>query len=262
MINHKFIAHDYDYICFTDNKDLLKQKTWGVWQIHPLAFTKLDNTRNNRWHKVHPHILFKEYVESIYIDGNINILTSYIFDFLKTIDKTFILPAHFSNTCIYSELDFIVKCNKDSLENIEKVRNFYKNERFPHNLGLGENNFLYRKHKDKRIIIIGETQYDWYISYMATLCGVGIAVPVDRELPINELENVVKRSRASAIIYSEKKADDIKKIIPNNLIDNFKNFIKYIRVLRTMKSPDGNNDYTRYTLDNIKYMKKEIFKDY
>ena len=66
--------------------------------------------------------------------------------------------------------------------------------------------------KDKRIIIIGETQYDWYISYMATLCGVGIAVPVDRELPVNELENVVKRSRASAIIYSEKKADDIKKI--------------------------------------------------
>ena len=29
-----------------------------------------------------------------------------------------------------------------------------------------------------------------------------------------------------------------------------------------MKSPDGSNDYTRYTLDNMKYMKKEIFKDY
>lgn len=66
--------------------------------------------------------------------------------------------------------------------------------------------------KDKRIIIVGETQYGWYLSYMATLCGVGIAVPVDRELPLNELENVVKRSRASAIIYSPKKADDINKI--------------------------------------------------
>lgn len=66
--------------------------------------------------------------------------------------------------------------------------------------------------KDKRIIIVGETQYGWYLSYMATLCGVGIAVPVDRELPLNELENVVRRSRASAIIYSPKKADDINKI--------------------------------------------------
>ena len=66
--------------------------------------------------------------------------------------------------------------------------------------------------KNKRVIIIGETQYGWYLSYMAMLCGVGIAVPTDRELPLNELENIVKRSRASAIIYSQKKEADIKKI--------------------------------------------------
>ena len=62
--------------------------------------------------------------------------------------------------------------------------------------------------------------------------------------------------------FNESIKDDIKKIVPENLTDNFKNFIKYIRVLRTMKSPDGSNDYTRYTLDNMKYIKKEIFKDY
>ena len=66
--------------------------------------------------------------------------------------------------------------------------------------------------KDKRIIVIGETQYGWYVSYMALLCGAGLAVPVDRELPDNELENVVKRSRATTIIYSQRKADSIKKI--------------------------------------------------
>lgn len=69
--------------------------------------------------------------------------------------------------------------------------------------------------KDKRVIIIGETQYAWYVSYMAMLCGVGIAVPADRELPENELENIVRRSKASAIIYSPKKAEDIKKIKEN-----------------------------------------------
>ena len=79
-------------------------------------------------------------------------------------------------------------------------------------IGLGTALIKLLNLRDKRIIIIGETQYDWYISYMAMLCGVGIAVPVDRELPINELENIVKRSKASAIIYSPKKADDIKKI--------------------------------------------------
>ena len=66
--------------------------------------------------------------------------------------------------------------------------------------------------KDERIVIIGENTYHWYVSYMAMLCGVGIAVPVDKELPVNEIENVIKRARATAVIYSTKKADVIKKV--------------------------------------------------
>lgn len=66
--------------------------------------------------------------------------------------------------------------------------------------------------KDERIVIIGENTYHWYVSYMAMLCGVGIAVPVDKELPTNEIENVINRSRATAVIYSTKKKDVIKKV--------------------------------------------------
>ena len=47
---------------------------------------------------------------------------------------------------------------------------------------------------------------------MAMLCGVGIAVPVDKELPENEIENVIRRAKASAVIYSTKKKDVIKKV--------------------------------------------------
>ena len=79
-------------------------------------------------------------------------------------------------------------------------------------LGLGTALVNVLNLKDKKVIIIGETQYGWYASYMAMLCGAGIAIPTDRELPVNELENIVKRSNASAIIYSPKKEDDIKKI--------------------------------------------------
>ena len=66
--------------------------------------------------------------------------------------------------------------------------------------------------KDERVVIIGENTYNWYVSYMAMLCGVGIAVPVDKELPANEIENVIQRSRATAVIYSTKKKDIIKKV--------------------------------------------------
>lgn len=66
--------------------------------------------------------------------------------------------------------------------------------------------------KDSRIVIIGENTYYWYVSYMAMLCGTGIAVPVDKELPENEIENVINRSKADAVIFSTKKKEIIKKI--------------------------------------------------
>ena len=57
-------------------------------------------------------------------------------------------------------------------------------------LGTALNDYL--KIKDTRIIIIGENTYHWYVSYMALLCGSGIAVPVDKELPENEIINVIQ----------------------------------------------------------------------
>ena len=69
--------------------------------------------------------------------------------------------------------------------------------------------------KDSRIVIIGENTHHWYLSYMTLLCGAGIAVPVDKELPENEIENVIKRAKASAVIFSTKKADVIRKVAEN-----------------------------------------------
>ena len=66
--------------------------------------------------------------------------------------------------------------------------------------------------KNERIVIIGENTYHWYVSYMAMVCGTGIAVPVDKELPVNEIENVINRSKATAVIYSTKKKEVIKKV--------------------------------------------------
>lgn len=81
-----------------------------------------------------------------------------------------------------------------------------------------------------RIMILSETTYDWYVSYVTLLCGDAIAIPTDKELPENELENVVKRSKADVIIYSEKKADSVKKIMEK--FPQVKYFIK-------MYSEDG-----------------------
>lgn len=104
--------------------------------------------------------------------------------------------------------------------------------------------------KDKKIVIVGETQYGWYTSYMAILCGVGIAVPIDRELPNNELENLIKRSKATAVIYSPKKADDIKKI--RSKLRNVEYFIE----MKSNKALDGKD----VGLENLIETGKNIIK--
>ena len=100
--------------------------------------------------------------------------------------------------------------------------------------------------ENKRVMIIGETQYGWYVSYMAMLCGGIIAVPTDRELPINELENIARRSKASAIIYSPKKANEIKELsekIPE---------IQYFIEMKSDKNLDGKEVGLNYLIKNGK----------
>jgi len=63
--------------------------------------------------------------------------------------------------------------------------------------------------KDKRIAIISENRYEWNVSYLAILCGTGIAVPLDKELPPNEIDNLIKRSEANAVIFSQNLAESM-----------------------------------------------------
>ena len=82
---------------------------------------------------------------------------------------------------------------------------------------------LVKKYKlqGKKVAIIGENSYNWYMSYLAVTTGVGVVVPLDKELPANEIENLLNRSKAGCIIYSSKKEDvifEIKKKVSKDVI--------------------------------------------
>ena len=57
--------------------------------------------------------------------------------------------------------------------------------------------------KDSRIAIIGENRYEWVVAYLAAVNGAGIAIPLDRMLPPNEIEAMLERSEADVIVYSD-----------------------------------------------------------
>lgn len=58
--------------------------------------------------------------------------------------------------------------------------------------------------EQKRIALIGNNSYEWCISYLAITCGNMIVVPMDKALPDNEIENLISRSEADAIICDKK----------------------------------------------------------
>ena len=56
----------------------------------------------------------------------------------------------------------------------------------------------------KKIAVIGENRYEWVVAYLAVVNGVGVIVPLDRELPSREVHNLLERAEVNAIVYSSK----------------------------------------------------------
>lgn len=77
--------------------------------------------------------------------------------------------------------------------------------------------------KDKFIALISENRYEWCITYLSTANGVGVIVPLDKELPAAELENLLKRSNACAVVYSGKHHDQLKEL--SGSLEGLKYFI-------------------------------------
>ncbi len=61
-----------------------------------------------------------------------------------------------------------------------------------------------RGYLGKRIAVIGENRYEWCLTYMAVVCGVGIIVPMDKELPEKEIHQLIQTAEVDAVIYSPK----------------------------------------------------------
>lgn len=162
---HYYINPEWDYVCFTDNQEYLKQKTVGIWQIKKLQYTKLDNTRNNRWHKVNPHLLFKNYDESIYLDSNINILSPYLFEEIKERDEDLLLPKHAGNFSIYHEFNWALKKQVDKPELIMEACEEIMNNGFPFFYGMPECNIIYRRHNSLKVKEIMTEWWYWIEHY-------------------------------------------------------------------------------------------------
>lgn len=146
-----YYAKDWRYICFTNNKKLLMLKQLGMWEIRKMQFSKLDDTRNARWHKLHPDILFPECTESLWIDANLDILTDKIFKTINNKKADILIPKHNLRHCIFDEIIAVKNTGKEDDETLKRTKNFLIRNNMPVNYGLNETNIIYRKHHVQEI---------------------------------------------------------------------------------------------------------------
>ncbi len=76
----------------------------------------------------------------------------------------------------------------------------------------------------KRIAIIGKNSYEWVLTYSSILCGVGIAVPLDKGLQEDEIIMSIQRSKADAIVFDAEYLE-IMYNIKNKKNTNLKHYI-------------------------------------
>ncbi|MCL2740444.1 MAG: AMP-binding protein, partial [Oscillospiraceae bacterium] len=76
-----------------------------------------------------------------------------------------------------------------------------------------------------RIALIGENSYDWIVSYFAIVNGGNVVVPIDKDLPQDNIRNIIKESGASAVIYSDEYAHTFDNFFKKFKVKNLKTFI-------------------------------------
>ena len=120
------------------------------------------------------------------------------------------------------------------------------------NLGLSQ----------KKIAIISANRYEWCVSYLAITTSDMVVVPLDRALPDNEIESLIIRSKAEAVIFDKKYSEVFSKIAKekkSNLshficMDDLADFATYSNLIQKGHSLllNGDNKYDNVKIDNKK----------
>lgn len=143
-----------------------KPKNLGIFQwVDVSAYfkgTNLDNTRMNRFCKMHPHLFFKDYKYSIYMDGQEEILTS-ISGLVRKIGNVGIGlygQKYSGDIDAYAEAAWLVlsgRTSGDDRDVIIRQMKRYIREGFPRKFGSAAGGVIVREHSRQQCVKIMET---------------------------------------------------------------------------------------------------------
>jgi long-chain acyl-CoA synthetase len=105
----------------------------------------------------------------------------------------------YSSAALYSDWNaFLVK---DIPGGIYRPIKFYQLKEDIDGLGTA---FMNLGLNGKKVAIIGENRYEWALAYFAVTCGMGVVVPLEKELKPSEIYELLECVNVSAVVYSDK----------------------------------------------------------
>lgn len=106
-------------------------------------------------------------------------------------------------------------------------------------------------YKDCNISVLGENSYYWILTHFAVTCGKNVIVPIDKDLEIENITELLINSESRVLVYSDTYADVAEQLqvkLPKVTFLNMKNLPEYIERGKQMIA-DGHTDYIDIEID-------------
>ena len=65
----------------------------------------------------------------------------------------------------------------------------------------------------KRVALIGGASVDWFLSYTAIMCVGAVTVPIDKELPVDDIASIVSTAGCEYVFFAADIAEKVSKVV-------------------------------------------------
>lgn len=157
-----FIPDNCEFFIFTD-QEVREGSVWKKMPI-PTDIENLTNIEKNRYIKMFPHKIFNNYRFTIYVDGNIQIISD-LTEYINKINLSVGLGIHRHHLrdCVYDEIDAVCRAGRISKKEAASHRKFLEEDKMPKNYGLLQCNVIVR---DSNNILCKKIMEEWWEEFL------------------------------------------------------------------------------------------------
>jgi hypothetical protein len=155
------VDRQFDYFCFSDDAT----SVGAPWIWRPIPTAGLTPQDQNRYVKMHPHVVLPEYDATIYLDGSVEIVGD-VGEMVKNAlasEGDLFLYDHSERTCTYREAAACAHFSHEWIWVISRQMRRYCREGFPPDSGLYEANVILRRNVRSIAVLMDQ----WWEEYMA-----------------------------------------------------------------------------------------------